>query len=615
MKSVTFNILINLKLKGILLLMLFVFPVMLSFDIVQINQAPEREKKDSTTEFNFELKFKHKEYPTSYITHPSIEILSDTDFGNYSFSGIGTIDEPYVIENYNITTTNTPAIRVENTSKYFIIRNCLLSADSMGIYLYNIVFGTGLLENNNCSISNHMGIWGKYAHGIKIVNNTCSDNSMNGILLKQCNNVTIIGNLVEKNPWGGIMLDDCLNSEVRENIVIDNSYSSGIRLHNSNGTRVVNNTCINNEVAGIRCHSSNEAIIEHNYIYNDNGWIGIAVADSLSVSILNNTARSDRTSLSIHRSPYTLIISNKFYCTGIAISETYNQTNYLLYTVEDNTVNDLILGYFKEPERVKLTEPIYGQIIIVYGNKITIKNHNSNSGFIGITLKNCNNILLEDLKISNTLEVSPYWSIWIYDSENIEVNNVICKNRYGGIILHNTNYSTIKSSLCEGGSSSGIWLYSSYNNRLINNTCINNGLAGIRLLLSDSCEISYNHLEDNGNPGQVNLGLILEMGSDFNIVHHNIFISEVADGTPQAVDDSQNNTWYEEETKKGNWWSDYSGTGSYLILGDSNSTDLYPLLEVPVYWEFNNNNYYYFFLLLVPIIAFVIFRPPKFLKK
>ena len=53
---------------------------------------------------------------------------------------------------------------------------------------------------------------------------------------------------------------------------------------------------------------------------------------------------------------------NKFYCTGIAISETYNQTNYLLYTVEDNTVNDLLLGYFKEPKTtVEISEYLMKQ--------------------------------------------------------------------------------------------------------------------------------------------------------------------------------------------------------------------------------------------------------------
>ncbi|MHA1814887.1 MAG: NosD domain-containing protein [Candidatus Heimdallarchaeaceae archaeon] len=602
-----------MKLKGIFLLMVFVFPVVLNSNAAHVYQALEVEERDSTTEINFEFRLKRKEYTTSYITHPSIEILSDADFVNYSSSGIGTIDEPFVIENYNITTTDTKAITVESTTKYFIIRNCVLSADSIGIYLYNIAFGTGLLENNNCSITNHMGIWGKYAHGVKIVNNTCFDNHRIGILLKECNNVTIIDNMAEKNPGGGIMLDDCLNSEVRDNIVIENSYQAGIRLHYSNGTRVVNNTCINNEVAGIRCFGSDDAIIEHNFIFNDNGRIGIAVTDSLSVSILNNTVRSDRKSLSIYGSPYTQMISNKFYCTGIDISETYH-TNYLLYTVEDNTVNDLLLGYFKEPKSVKISEPIYGQIFIVYGSKITIENQNSEPGFIGVTLHNCNSILIKNLKIINTPEASPAWGVWVYDSKDIEVNNIIFRNGYGGIILKNTNNSLIKSNLCENNSAYGIWLTDSNNNELVNNTCKKSAVAGIRFDDSDNCNIKYNYLKENGFSDHCNVGLFIDGKSDYNIIHHNIFIENNFNGTPQAADWGKNNIWFELKTLSGNYYDDWSGIGEYPISGGSNSIDPYPLSEIPIYTGFNYNNLFYLFFLLVPLVAFVIIRPPKFLK-
>jgi parallel beta-helix repeat protein len=280
----------------------------------------------------------------------------------------------------------------------------------------------------------------------------------------------------------------------------------------------------------------------------------------------------------------------------------------LLYTFEDNTVNDLILGYFNEPKNVKLIKPIYGQIIIVFGTKITIKNQNSDLGFVGITLRECNSVVLEDLKIVNSLEISPKWGIWSYDSERIEINNVVCRNEYGGIILKNTNNSIIKSSLCEGGSAYGIWLQSSHNNRLVNNTCRSNIMAGIRLYDSDFCHLSYNILENNSDSGKVNLGLMLEIGSDFNIIHHNIFISDLADGTPQAVDDCQNNTWYEKNTLEGNYYSDWLGVDSYSINGSAGSVDPYPLSEIPIYIETNYFAIYFSVILLFPIIVTMIIQ-------
>ncbi len=64
-----------------------------------------------------------------------IIIMNDWDFKNYNFTGEGSESNPYVIENYNITTTKDYAIYISSTSKYFIIRNCNLAANFTGIYI------------------------------------------------------------------------------------------------------------------------------------------------------------------------------------------------------------------------------------------------------------------------------------------------------------------------------------------------------------------------------------------------------------------------------------------------------------------------------------------------
>ncbi|MHA2085859.1 MAG: hypothetical protein ACW992_11310, partial [Candidatus Thorarchaeota archaeon] len=45
----------------------------------------------------------------------------------------------------------------------------------------------------------------------------------------------------------------------------------------------------------------------------------------------------------------------------------------------------------------------------------------------------------------------------------------------------------------------------------------------------------------------------------------------------QGFDEGRNNTWYDATTEEGNWWSDYSGSGTYIIDGPSNSADQYPI--------------------------------------
>ena len=591
------------------MLMFLVLPVMVSSEAELIYQTPALEGREPP-EVNYESRLKQKEYTTSYISHPTIEILSDSDFGNYSFSGIGTIDEPFVIENYNITTSNNPAISVENTSKYFIIRNCFLRADTWGIYLYNISLDTGLLENNDCSITNSMGILGKNAHGIIIVNNTCSRNSRCGILLEECNSVIVIDNICEKNPWGGILLEGCSNSEVRDNFVLENRYGSGIKLLYSNGARVINNTCINNEVAGIRCYGSNYAVIEHNFVYSDNYWSGISVVDSLYVSVLNNTITSDRRSLSFIRSYNACIKHNNLYFTGLEFNE-YDILQYQFLDVEGNYVNNKKLGFFANLKKTKIKEPDYGQLILVNCENFVIKNQKNNEGFVGITIYKCNFIEIEDSKITPLNGNIRTWGIRVYDSDHIDIINNICINGRG-IYLENTKNSLIKSNLCKNGSIYGIHLENADYCKLINNTCKFNSWSGMIISLSDYCDIIYNRIESNGFSEFQGFGL--SIGGSNNILHHNVFLENTFNGTIQAADSGTNNTWYEEKAQEGNFWSDYSGV-PYLIYGDSNSTDPYPLSKIPVYSDFNYKNFYYFFLILIPIFAYPIHKANKFLKE
>ncbi|MCE7738576.1 MAG: right-handed parallel beta-helix repeat-containing protein [Candidatus Heimdallarchaeota archaeon] len=582
---------------------------MVSSDAERAYQTPTLERRD-TPNIDYESRLKQKEYTTSYISHPSIEILSDSDFGNYSSSGLGTIDEPFVIENYNITTSNKTAIIVENTTKYFIIRNCFLRANNQGIYLYNVSFGTGLLENNNCSMTNK-GIWGTYAHGIKIVNNTCSENYWSGIYLEECIDVTIVGNLCEKNRWGGIVLQECPDSEVKNNIVIENDHSSGISLSKSLRTRVMNNTCINNGVAGIQCHESNYVIIEQNHVYNDNGWSGIAVDDSLYVSVLNNTITSDRKSLSFSRSYNACIKHNKLYSTGLDLYE-LDLLQYQFLDIQDNLVNGKKLGFYTNLNKIKIIEPNYGQLILVDCNDIVIANQRNEEGFIGITIYKCNSIEIKDSIITSLDGSVKTWGIRVYVSENIDIVNNVCS--YGiGIYLENTKNVLIKSNLINNGSFYGIYLVNADYSRIINNICKFNIKSGMVVSLSENCEIIYNRIESNGFSEYQGFGL--SIGGSNNILHHNIFLDNTFNGTIQAKDSGINNTWYEEKAQEGNFWSDYSGVGPYLIYGYSNSTDPYPLSKIPVYSDFNYKNFYYFFLILIPIFAYPIHKANKFLKE
>ena len=89
--------------------------------------------------------------PRGLVKHDPIIIWNDEDFLDYNFKGVGTQEEPYLIECFNITTTTSNAIYIFGTTDYFIIRNCFLKSshsDGVGIYLENVGENTASIFSN-----------------------------------------------------------------------------------------------------------------------------------------------------------------------------------------------------------------------------------------------------------------------------------------------------------------------------------------------------------------------------------------------------------------------------------------------------------------------------------
>lgn len=98
-------------------------------------------------------------------------------------------------------------------------------------------------------------------------------------------------------------------------------------------------------------------------------------------------------------------------------------------------------------------------------------------------------------------------------------------------------------------------------------------MQGIHLNNADDCIILDNYLYDINYQG-INIRY-----SDSN----NIIFNRISNAREHGValirtsyDEGSLNTWYDNENKYGNIWSDYFGIGSYQINGPANAIDLYP---------------------------------------
>jgi parallel beta-helix repeat protein len=130
-----------------------------------------------------------------------IEICQDEDFLKYTHKGIGTEEDPFIIEDEHIGGSETSGIKIENTTKYFEIRNCQIEVDTTGIFIQNIETGTARISENICK-GGMIGIKVKNADSSIIDNNICKNNYDTGIVLESSEKCVILNNSCQENELG-----------------------------------------------------------------------------------------------------------------------------------------------------------------------------------------------------------------------------------------------------------------------------------------------------------------------------------------------------------------------------------------------------------------------------
>jgi len=518
----------------------------------------------------------------------SISIGSDDDFITYGFNGTGLESDPYLIEQFNVS----DGIQIEDTTKFFEIKNCLVNFISVN----NIATNTCVIKDNLLSTDafDNNAISVGLAESTLIYNNSFLNCKGDGISVHQSPNSVINGNNFSQTVSTAIKIFSSDNVSVTSNICNEGEENGGIYIAGCDYTNITKNVCRNNYGFGIRIDGTFKSLIVADNLLENNhdGLTGNFVSAYLySTIIYNNTFRNN--GFDLYGCDNVNIFNNSFFegyasiagCSSITIddnrfnaessleienisSENVSVTNNVFlnagitfldsslaaateYTFENNTINGKPLLLLVNDTNKTITENLYGQIIFVSCSYITIKNHIISNSGLAIQLLYCQNITVADNILSE-------------DMGGVSVVNCI-----NTIISNNSLYNI---------SGSGLRLRNSEYINISNNT-ITDSFIGIILGTSNSSEIKYNIIANN------DYGAYLFSGSSQNSIHHNNFLNN----TLQASDLGFSNTWYDPVTLEGNYWSDYSGVGTYLISGSANAEDLYPLsIEViPVITEYD----------------------------
>lgn len=200
----------------------------------------------------------------------SIIINGDTQLAALASLGNGSSINPYIIENYSISNCalGVDGIKIQNTNKYFVLRNITIFHCFNGFYFSNVIFGS--IINSFAFNNSNYDIYLDTSFNNTLVNNTTTNGYFE--LISSSNNT-----LVNNTAVGTIKVNT-------------NGFAvgSGFSLINSSYNVLINNTATGGGSSEFSLINSSNNILKNN-TGQYNGIYDYIVSASNKTSLINNT--------------------------------------------------------------------------------------------------------------------------------------------------------------------------------------------------------------------------------------------------------------------------------------------------------------------------------------
>ncbi len=199
-----------------------------------------------------------------------IVIESDADLAFYATSGSGTPDDPYILEDWQISVSSGAAITIKNTRAYFVLRDCVLvgspTAKCYGVYLENVSHAT--LYNLTITSMLYSG-----SYGIRMSN--CSHCSLTlstivatsgGINIGNSEDIELTLNMLEVNDIA-IFAARCTGLNMTLNMMLRARIGIWAGLQ-TNDTLLYMNMVMNFTYSGVMLAGCDNVSLVRDYLWN-----------------------------------------------------------------------------------------------------------------------------------------------------------------------------------------------------------------------------------------------------------------------------------------------------------------------------------------------------------
>lgn len=485
----------------------------------------------------------------AWVDHEPIVISGDADFDLQGWPGAGTEEDPYRIANLSITSSDT-CIAIEQTSSYFIIKNCTLTTHGEGRAIQLSNLANGRIEG--CNITWATGGIDLYSCGsCSLINNTIADILYDGVELRSSTECTVAHNTIRNCTWDGLAIISSSECNLYNNTFVDCgpvAYGVSVVLW----THSISNNTVNGRPLGYLSGISN-AVVEGDSLGQ------IILVDCLNVTVKNGVFTNTSVGIQLAFSEDCVLLDNfvSDNAEGIHIIHSAGTT------LSGNSVSESYgrgiwqnQSPFSEIVQNTFTNNTNQAIHLTYSNNCEIKKNIIPDGVVDLLV--CNFITIEGNIISR-----------IEGEESINctiANNTVSNCSQTGVYMNfATNCTAYNNTVVDNGLN-GIELRMCISCTIGSNRILNNSGSGVRVIGSVSCAIIQNNITGNGYIGTD------IMGSEDVIIYGNrIGWNEGGN----AWDGGSDNQW-DDGVNAGNYWSDYDGYGEYEIPGSGGGSDRYP---------------------------------------